>query len=125
MIAKCDRFVDPKSCRQKRNHWRVAGRSGTRFLIDGSQSRGRSAWHDSFAFNMQSELAQKGDIDIGGGIFCGEKFVAVKNGISTGKEAKGLTFARDAGAASRQTNARFREGDPRDRNQPDELKNID
>jgi hypothetical protein len=56
----------------------VAGQS-RKFLVDGSPSRRCSSWHDYFAFNLQPELAKEGDIEISGGIFGGEKFVAVKN----------------------------------------------
>jgi hypothetical protein len=37
---------------------------------------------------------QKSNIDIRRGIFCGKKFVAVKNRIRAGKKAERLTFAR-------------------------------
>lgn len=45
------------------------------------------------AFNVQSELAEQGKIDIDLWIFCGEKSVAEENGIRATKKAESLAFA--------------------------------
>src|SRR5436853_523220 len=69
-------------------------------------------------FNVQPEFAQKGNIDISRGIFCGKKFVAVKNRIRTGKKAERLTFTRQLGAPGCQADARFRQSEAGNGNQP-------
>ena len=53
---------------------------------------------------------------VGGGVLCGEKFVAVKNGIGASEKAKRLAFARNARAARSETDARARQGEAGDGN---------
>jgi len=67
-----------------------------------------------FRFNLQPQLAQQRNIDIGRRIFRGEKFVAVKNRICAGKKTKRLAFARNPGATGGQSDTRFRQRDARD-----------
>src|SRR6195256_6762986 len=77
------------------------------------------------AFDFQTQLAQQGKIDIYLRVFRREQFVAEEDGVCAYEEAKRLTFARDPRAPSGQAHPRFRQGETRDRDQPDEFKNID
>ena len=70
------------------------------------------------------EFGEEGAVFVYAGVFGGEEFVAVENGIRPGEKAERLAFAGKAGATGAEADFRFGQRDARDGDEADEREDI-
>lgn len=74
---------------------------------------------------LHAELVDEGEVLFDGGVFGGEEFVSVEDGVRAGEEAEGLRLFGKVGATSGEADFGLGRGDAGDGDDADDVEDID